>query len=599
MFSPWPLLLLNHALASTHDVDLQADSPTIKLNIDEIASGDIKLRFSGPVQRIERDGVACGPLDRNKVLSLRDSPCLKRQAPGDGAPFEALKVQVPDKIDPITVTMEHADTVERSTVFCSAPAEDGSEYAKACGLNGLRGANLFIREVDDSKNTVEWGAALLPGLDPGNLYVWLPWAETWARLADVPELDLDMKDISQPDGSARTALWLTIDSELFDSISAEPSKVQLRALPQDSSEREITWTLSENSELNVEKKDAPVPDVPATFDCSGYNSLDELSYLLLIDATQEPATDWVLCSRYKAGSKERGTLQPQLHTFVMPNRPVSVIVKTNAGRQATLSDAADADQALNSGVIVTDHFETEGLRSAAGIQNDGDGSLHHEFMLSPRKSGGYTITVAIKGSKGDAALADVFTQTFELFVLKKQVAAFRTGLGVSVPVGSPQQYEAIGIPGQTGQQIAATSVPVQPEVLVAFAPFVFSRGGRPHFPDRAELEGLNNNARRSAGDVLAPYIGFGVSPGDSAVFSSYHVGLDVDLGRGLSLQVGGFMRAEEQLHDSYSVGAAVDDGDDFSHSEGFYFGPAAFLSVTPWFFRQVPGAGLSDLGGTN
>lgn len=194
------------------------------------------------------------------------------------------------------------------------------------------------------------------------------------------------------------------------------------------------------------------------------------------------------------------------------------------------------------------------------------------FRFAPRKSG--SANIAIKTHTGDPSKLTE-RLTVEIEVDQRFWAAARTG--IATVFGDYKGYEVITFEGSQQPQINERSVPVQFEAVLGFALYPEAFGG---CGGRSYTEGCNSH--------VAPYLGFGVvgqTYKSVSAFTSFHVGLDIEFTRNISLAVTAVARRHQYLVEGYTVGSPVSAGSEAFLENGFAFGGGLVLNGTPDFLR--------------
>ena len=245
---------------------------------------------------------------------------------------------------------------------------------------------------------------------------------------------------------------------------------------------------------------------------------------------------YAVCYDIRSGGvKQADNISNQI---ILPNRSLRVIV-LHLGTQKV-------------GITVTGQRGTfepgSDVPSTAGSRGEGSVGTAERTSLEfgPRKPG---TSVDVNISVGGTALVST-----ELEVATTYAGAVRLGVAAGTVVDA--SYEAITTPGSTQSEIVQTSGAdqmLEPELVVAYAPFWFQPKGRSYLGETPAL----------SADRFAPFLGLGVaslSSSSTVKFSLLHsvyLGAEYEFGRHSSIFVAAQARAVDRLPAGFEVGGPL------------------------------------------
>jgi hypothetical protein len=174
----------------------------------------------------------------------------------------------------------------------------------------------------------------------------------------------------------------------------------------------------------------------------------------------------------------------------------------------------------------------------------------------------------------------------------------RTGVGAVFGPGF-HAYDVQQFAGSQTWQIRQAYVPVQPELVLGFAPYPEALSPR---CEGRSYAGTSSSSSSSSGSSRicnwhwAPYFGLGVL-GQTAFsvssLTSFHVGIEVEFAQNFSVAATLAAKRTPVLADGYSAGSPVPvspNADAFTVS-GWRPGFGLFINATPSFFQFPLGSG--------
>jgi hypothetical protein len=204
------------------------------------------------------------------------------------------------------------------------------------------------------------------------------------------------------------------------------------------------------------------------------------------------------------------------------------------------------------------------------------------IRFAPRKAGPADVTVS------DDSGGDNFSLKVELEVEERFWGAARLGIGTLF--GDFREYK-IGTPaGSQTTLISESRVPVQFEIVTGVA----------LYPEALDLRGGGRGYSGYCKNYhLAPFVGFGLvgqSATGIAALTSFHIGLEVEFTRELSLAATFVLKRSRGLSNGYAVGSPINAGaaEDSFTTTSFVPGGALVLTATPQFLQFSTGASTSE-----
>lgn len=246
--------------------------------------------------------------------------------------------------------------------------------------------------------------------------------------------------------------------------------------------------------------------------------------------------DYTICYDLREGDvRQTDNISNQI---ILPNRSVRVVV-LHKGDQAVTVAMSGARGTYEPG---------SDSPSVAASHGEGDSTTTRTTSLEfgPRKPGQpVDVSVSVAGK--------VLAST-ELEVATTYAGAVRLGVAAGTVIDAT--FEAITAPGSTQAEITQTSgadQTLEPELVVAYAPFWFQPKGRSYLGETAP----------ASFERMAPFLGLGVaslSASSTVKFSLLHsvyVGMEYEFGRHSSIFVAGQARAVDRLPAGYEVGGPI------------------------------------------
>lgn len=633
-------LALGIPVSRAATVDLQATTASINLSMDELLADQLVLDLTnGRAQSVRLDDRACGGIltrGGTRITLSRDPklPCSGWSSLADGSTWDLTAVLADGRPVKITITgkVKAPDGSQTGAATKAAwcargepPKEPSEDFEKVCKDR----AGGFSLAAKDNKDTARWGLDFT-GIQAADLYWLQPGSAGWTPLEDTAHATLKA-DAQDP--------WVQLDGALSNTVSTQIGTGAFVMRWKQPGGGVYEWSLA-----------APAWSAEGTGDAGGASAggaapswcktltqaweedtpdRQLVPYVLCVDLSGPPAISDELWSHYKtgdrwlggdkAGWKEQGERAGQARSisaspYLLPDRPILVIARApdNAraivlGSGTSTTPGGGVDAGANALPDVATKDAVADLDAAkAGLSSTG----HHDeyFLLAPRSAGSFDIRVGLARRSVDATSKQetyetAYTREYEFVVLQRRLAALRTGISVSWVMGENQREHAVvPLTATTGRVVEADAAPAlpTPELVIGLAPFL--NGGRYW---HASKDSLGRKPKfEKVGGWLAPYVGLGLvsaSAGtDVKVLSGYYLGLDIEPGRGMAISPAAVLRTgRDRIRPPYGVGSVVPmDSDGTSNAMGPHaaLGFGVVLSVTPYFFRQVPGLGWSSVG---
>lgn len=241
---------------------------------------------------------------------------------------------------------------------------------------------------------------------------------------------------------------------------------------------------------------------------------------------------------------------------------------------------ADASRALATLLEVLGRPPLVEPQPAPPAENPEEHVRYFKVRYSPRLPGASMMATIKQREKASGDFATVATQEIE--VDTRYWGSVRTGVGAVFAPGS-YTYDIQQLPGSKTWQVRQARVPVQPELVLAFAPY---------------LEALSPTCRGrsySAGSPgcnwhISPYLGFGVVGQSAASVSalvSFHAGVEVEFAQNFSVALTAAYKRLPVLADGYHAGSPIEAGATPDRYTVQSWLPAfgVFINATPSFFQ--------------
>jgi hypothetical protein len=292
----------------------------------------------------------------------------------------------------------------------------------------------------------------------------------------------------------------------------------------------------------------------------------------LVEANKKSGADLLCVDVTGASIREKSSLADRL---LFPNRSLTVVVRhyttdtievAVSGLRGTTDLGYDVPSMGNEGVTA---------EAESGENVVPDTITLTELSFAPRKPGtSVDVTISKNGKT---------VRTSELEVVAAYIGAVRLGIAGGTAV--EQTYGTAMAPGSDQSEVVLTSgatTMFQPELVVGFAPFLFTPRGRSYVTTRDVIHPK----------YLAPFVGLGVATLDStstvkfSLLKSVYLGVEYEMGRHASIGVAGQLRQVSRLTEPYVVGGAID-GTTVPTTFDYSPGIAVFFNVSPDFFRVV------------
>lgn len=284
------------------------------------------------------------------------------------------------------------------------------------------------------------------------------------------------------------------------------------------------------------------------------------------------------------------TLHGTVSPYLIPNVPVVVLAYPPAGQTVTVGAK---------GIVgLSDGAAYAGFKSAtddpAKLEATPSGPTALLNVLVPRAPGPFDVVVSASpvATENEDTPPVTASVTREMLVVPTYFGALRTGFSGLI---SPWEHGWAAVAQPDGSTVltrtARAGLP-EPELVVGFSTF-YTRWAKYRIPD------LQVGPRyRPRGGL---YTGVGVlsqasTSGASVSFlRSLYFGHDVELTPHSSLAAAVVVRRTQVPIEGFEEGDLVPSSTGWSVTRPTV-GFALTLNVTPWFFRQLPGAGLESVG---
>lgn len=334
--------------------------------------------------------------------------------------------------------------------------------------------------------------------------------------------------------------------------------------------REYTGA-SEGNEYLIAQPGAKAAGAPIVTDKPPAPTVAPLCEAVLADTDRLSINPDILCVDVTGSHvSELTNIRDRL---LFPNRSLAVVVRHNATDALTVS--VSGDRGYTDPVYDVPSMGQEKVASAQSEDAKDTSTVLTELSFAPRKPGkSVDVVIAKNGTT---------VRTSELEVVPVYIGAVRIGIAAGSAID--QTFGTAIAPGSDQTEIVVTSgatTTFQPELVVGFAPFLFTPRGRSYVTARKAID-LK---------YVAPYLGLGVASLDAeatvkfSLLKSVYLGAEYEMGRYASIGVAAQLRQVTRLATPYEVGGSID-GTTVPTTTDYSPGIAFFFNVSPDFFRVV------------